>query len=74
MKALVLCLHTATAVALRSGVYILDHIGDSSQFYNPITPPHSQANLGLNFRGTGHRVIETLVAKTKCAPLVARNA
>ena len=63
MKKFILYLYIATAVALPSGVYILDEISD--QFYNPITQPHSQLNISVKFRGDGYRAAQKLVVKTK---------
>ena len=53
MKALVLCLHIATSVAWPSGIYILDGNNLYNQYYNPLTEPHSQLDLNINFRGDG---------------------
>ena len=50
MKALIFCLCTATTVAWPSGVYILDTSGNGNQYYNPLTEPHSQTDLPINFR------------------------
>ena len=48
MKAFLLCLCIAKIIAWPSGVYIL---GDSgSQFYNPLTYPHSLLDPNINFR------------------------
>ena len=72
MKTLILCLYIARVVAWPPGVYILVY-GTDNQFYDPLTEPHSQLNLNINFRGDQHRVTENVVAEIKCAPLVARN-
>ena len=48
MKQLIPCLYIATAVALPSGIYILDD-EPNNQFYNPLTQPHSQLALGVNY-------------------------
>ena len=53
MKALILCLYTATTFAWPSGMYILDG-NASNQFYNPFTEPHQQLNFNINFRGDGY--------------------
>ena len=72
MKALILCLYIATAVAWPSGVYLL-HDFANNQFYNPLTQPHSQVNLSISFREGEYGVAEKFVAATKCAPLVASD-
>ena len=49
MKTLILCLCIATAIAWPSGIYIVDGRGTFNQYYNPLTEPHSQLNLPINF-------------------------
>ena len=55
MKALILCLYIATVVAWPSGVYIIEYT--NNQFYNPLTQPHSQVNLGIIFRGDSYGLV-----------------
>ena len=59
MKKFTLCLYIATTVAWPSGVYIRDHT--NSQFYNPLTQPHEQLDLGINFRSSPYGVAQKLV-------------
>ena len=61
MKALILCLYIATIVAWPSGVYIIDDV--NSQFYNPLTDPHSKLDFGIGSRGDKYRVAEKFVTK-----------
>ena len=72
MKAFVLCLCMAMIVAWPSGIYILDGY-TSNQFYNPLTQPHSQLDVGVVFRGDHYKVAQKLVAKTNCASLIVLN-
>ena len=71
MKVIILCLYIARIVAWPSGVYILDTYSGQivSQYYNPLTEPHSQLNLSISFRGDSYEAAEKLVAKAKCASL-----
>ena len=57
------------AAAWPSGVYIFG--SNVVQFYNPLTQPHSQVGLNISLRGDSYKVIQKLVAKIKCAPLIA---
>ena len=63
MAAFIVCLCIATTVALPSGVYILD--STNNQFYNPLTQPHSQLDLDINFRGDNYEVAENACSQSK---------